>query len=73
MTLKELYEKLKLLPGHENIILEDYRITMDIYDPGNPAEAHFYLTGPDSFYLYLTEIDQGDHRSFEEYSADTIT
>ena len=70
MTLQDLYAALSALPKHDNLKLEEYRIVQDIYDPGNPAEAHFYLTGPNSFYLYLTQIDEGDHRDLAEYIAE---
>lgn len=67
MTLQDLFETLQKLPGHEKLVNEDYRLTMDLYDPGNPSELHFYLTGPDTFYLFQTLIDQGDEMTLEEY------
>ena len=70
MTLAELFKILSQLPGHENICLEEFRITQDLNDPGFPSEAHFYLTGPDRFYLYLSQIDQGDERTIEDYVAE---
>ena len=68
MTLKDLHKMLSELPGHDNLLLEDYRIVQEIYDPGNPAEVHFYLTGPDTIYVYLTQIDQGEHWSLDQYA-----
>lgn len=73
MTLEDLFEILSKLPGHENLVFEEYRITQEMHDPGNPGEAHYYLTGPDRFYLYLSQIDQGEERNIEEYVEEAMS
>lgn len=69
MTLAELFERLKSFPRHENLVLEDYRITQDVYDPGNPQEVHFYLTGPETFFVFMTMTDEGYETTLAEYTS----
>lgn len=70
MTLAELFEHLKSLPGHDNLVLEDYRITQEVYDPSGPNEVHYYLTGPQAFYIYMSIADEGYETNLAEYIAD---
>jgi hypothetical protein len=69
MTLTELHKALSDLPGHGDLVLEEYRIRQDVYDPGNDYAVYFYLTGPKTFYLYTEQTDEGYETTFEEYAA----
>ena len=72
MTLEELFANLSRLPGHETVVLEDYRVTQELNDPGNPSKIHFYLTGPDRFYIHLTQIEEGRDTTLDDYTSEVM-